>query len=144
MYRIYCSTHPLDYQIELTMNWMNEGLLGRELTSQGYVNIDGLDKSLGMLGQVSHRADLSLFFIPNTRIQMVADDSSNRLRKALLNAKQSQLRLLHTRILINTYPGEEAGDLQELHPRCRGRSRHHPRHRRGLRRHCLQQWICSW
>ena len=29
-----------------------KGLLGRELTSQGYVNIDGLDKSLGMLGQV--------------------------------------------------------------------------------------------
>lgn len=36
------------------MNW---GLLGRELTSQGYVNIDGLDKSLGMLGQASQ--DLS-------------------------------------------------------------------------------------
>ena len=27
------------------------GLLGRELASQGYVMIDGLDKSLGMLGQ---------------------------------------------------------------------------------------------
>ena len=50
-----------------------------------------------------------------------------------------------TRTLISyLHPGEEAGDLQELHPRCRGRSRHHPRHRRGLRRHCLQQWICPW
>ena len=28
-------------------------MLGRELTSQGYVNIDGLDKSLGMLSQAS-------------------------------------------------------------------------------------------
>merc|ERR1712110_214472 len=31
-----------------------------------------------------------------------------------------------------------------MDPRCRRRSRHHPRHQRGLRRHRLQQRICPW
>jgi len=41
----------LSHQVQILDMAAGTGLLGRELTSQGYVNIDGLDKSLGMLGQ---------------------------------------------------------------------------------------------
>merc|ERR1711971_934313 len=41
----------LSHQVQILDMAAGTGLLGRELTSQGYVNIDGLDKSLGMLSQ---------------------------------------------------------------------------------------------
>jgi len=41
----------LSHKVQILDMAAGTGLLGRELTSQGYVNIDGLDKSLGMLGQ---------------------------------------------------------------------------------------------
>merc|ERR1712080_572525 len=41
----------LNHQVSILDLAAGTGLLGRELTSQGYTNIDGLDRSLGMLGQ---------------------------------------------------------------------------------------------
>lgn len=41
----------LNHQVAILDLAAGTGLLGRELASQGYVMIDGLDKSLGMLGQ---------------------------------------------------------------------------------------------
>jgi len=41
----------LNHKVQILDLAAGTGLLGRELTSQGYVTIDGLDKSLGMLGQ---------------------------------------------------------------------------------------------
>jgi len=41
----------LDHKVGILDLAAGTGLLGRELTSKGYVTIDGLDKSLGMLGQ---------------------------------------------------------------------------------------------
>ena len=57
------------------------------------------------------------------------------------HAKRScQRECLHNHL---ANPGPEAEHLQELHPRGCWRARHDPSHRRGLRCHRLQQWICS-
>ena len=53
----------LDHKVGILDLAAGTGLLGRELTSKGYVTIDGLDKSLGMLGQARKQVGLLLLLL---------------------------------------------------------------------------------